>query len=238
MALDDPQARPSEPPHVDGPRTSPNDAGMSIDADVPPFAGDEVLPCGRLLSRVWEQTRDRAPVADPHTASCPHCREAVEGLATVNTAAQALRAEDPPGLQALADRVMNVVRAEIRLGRLLPLADPDRELRIAESAAAPLTPLVFIWPRRAVTVVFIDIPFRRACGCTRVSPSTLQVLPRPRCPLVATSVVRAWSTSESSPARTKLRCVWHKRCPICGAQRTHHSAVHDGLRPVLHNLSI
>lgn len=31
---------------------------------------------------------------------------------------------------------MNVVRAEIRLGRLLPLADPDRELRIAESADA------------------------------------------------------------------------------------------------------
>ncbi|MFE2969290.1 hypothetical protein ACFXKC_37610 [Streptomyces sp. NPDC059340] len=136
MALDDPQARPSEPPHVDGPRTSAIDAGMSIDADVPPFAGDEVLPCGRLLSRVWEQARDAAPVADPHTVSCPHCREAVEGLATVNAAAQALRAEDPPGLQALADRVMNVVRAEIRLGRLLPLADPDRELRIAESAAA------------------------------------------------------------------------------------------------------
>ncbi|MFB7114704.1 hypothetical protein [Streptomyces sp. NPDC056291] len=31
---------------------------------------------------------------------------------------------------------MNIVRAEVRRGRLLPLADPDRELRIAESAAA------------------------------------------------------------------------------------------------------
>ncbi|WP_328981237.1 hypothetical protein OG258_03405 [Streptomyces mirabilis] len=132
MALDDPQARPSEPPRADGPRPSPTAAGL------PPFAGDEVLPCGRLLSRVWEQAQDAAPVADPHTESCPHCREAVEGLATVNAAAQALRAEDPPGLQALADRVMNVVRAEIRLGRLLPLADPDRDLRIAESAAAKL----------------------------------------------------------------------------------------------------
>ncbi|MCX4595251.1 hypothetical protein OG819_37935 [Streptomyces sp. NBC_01549] len=159
MALDDPQARPSEPPHVDGPRTSPIDAGMSIDADVPPFAGDEVLPCGRLLSRVWEQTRDRAPVADPHTASCPHCREAVEGLATVNTAAQALRAEDPPGLQALADRVMNVVRAEIRLGRLLPLADPDRELRIAESAAAKVL-------RQTADMV----PGVRAATCRLVPP--------------------------------------------------------------------
>jgi hypothetical protein len=130
MALDDPQARPSEPPHTDGPRTSP------VDADVSPFVGDEVLPCGRLLSGVWERVRDGAPTVDPHTVSCPHCREAVEGLATVNAATQALREEDPPGLQALAGRVMNVVRAEIRLGRLLPLADPDRELRIAESAAA------------------------------------------------------------------------------------------------------
>ncbi|MFE2566084.1 Asp23/Gls24 family envelope stress response protein [Streptomyces mirabilis] len=130
MALDDPHAWPPEPPRADGPRPNPTAAGL------PSFAGDEELPCGRLLSRVWEQAQDTAPVADPHTVCCPHCREAVEGLATVNAAAQALREEDPPGLQALADRVMNVVRAEIRLGRLLPLADPDRDLRIAESAAA------------------------------------------------------------------------------------------------------
>ncbi|MFF7358486.1 hypothetical protein ACFZA1_38555 [Streptomyces filipinensis] len=129
MALDDPHARPSEPPGADGPRTGP------AAADIPPFAGDEVLPCGRLLSRVWEQARDAASAADPHTVSCPHCREAVEGLATVNAATRALRAE-APGLQALADRVMNIVRAEVRLGRLLPLADPDRDLRISESAAA------------------------------------------------------------------------------------------------------
>ncbi|MGW7259157.1 hypothetical protein [Streptomyces sp. NPDC054834] len=129
MALDDPHARPSEPLGADG--TGPEPGA----ADVPPFAGDEVLPCGRLLSRVWEQTRDAAPTADPHTVSCPHCREAAEGLAAVNAATQALRAE-APGLHALADRVMNIVRAEVRLGRLLPLADPDRDLRIAESAAA------------------------------------------------------------------------------------------------------
>ncbi|MDX3761953.1 MULTISPECIES: hypothetical protein [Streptomyces] len=130
MALDDPHVWPSEPPHADGHRPGRTAAGLL------PFVGDEVLPCGRLLSRVWEQVRDAAPAADPHTVSCPHCREAVEGLATVTAATQALRAEDPPGLQTLADRVMNVVRAEIRLGRLLPLADPDRELRIAENAAA------------------------------------------------------------------------------------------------------
>ncbi|MET8767409.1 hypothetical protein [Streptomyces sp. NPDC004658] len=128
MALDDPHARPSEPPGADGPGTGPA-------ADISPFEGDEVLPCGRLLSRVWEQARDAAPNADPHTVSCPHCGEAVEGLATVNAATRALR-DDVPGLHALADRVMNIVKAEVRLGRLLPLADPDRDLRISESAAA------------------------------------------------------------------------------------------------------
>ncbi|MFJ4523696.1 hypothetical protein ACIP4Y_22515 [Streptomyces sp. NPDC088810] len=143
MALDDPHARPAEPPAAEG----------------PPFEGDEVLPCGRLLSRVWEQTCDAAPAADPHTVSCPHCREAVEGLATVNAATGALRAEHAPGLHALADRVMNIVRAEVRLGRLLPLADPDRDLRIAESAAAKVL-------RQAADTV----PGVRAAGC-RLMPA-------------------------------------------------------------------
>lgn len=48
----------------------------------------------------------------------------------------ALRAEERPSAQALADRVMSVVRAEVRLGRILPLNDPARDLRISETAAA------------------------------------------------------------------------------------------------------
>ncbi|MFF5534609.1 hypothetical protein ACFY71_19360 [Streptomyces cinerochromogenes] len=151
MALDDPHARPSAPPGADGTGSGP---GAS---DVPPFAGDEVLPCGRLLSRVWEQARDAAPAVDPHTLSCPYCREAAEGLAAVNAATRALRAEDPPGLRALADRVMNIVRAEVRLGRLLPLADPDRELRIAESAAA-----------KALRQAADTVPGARAATCRLV----------------------------------------------------------------------
>lgn len=150
MALDDPHALPSEPHGADGPLTGPA-SGVS------PFAGDEVLPCGRLLSRVWEQASDAVPATDPHTASCPHCREAAEGLATVNAATRALRAEGTPGLHALADRVMDIVRAEVRLGRLLPLADPDRELRIAESVAAKVL-------RQAADTV----PGARAAACRLV----------------------------------------------------------------------
>ncbi|MGW3461059.1 hypothetical protein ACWDE9_16365 [Streptomyces olivaceoviridis] len=75
----------------------------------------------------------------------------------MNAAARALRDEDPPGLHALADRVMDVVRAEVRFGRLLPLADPDRDLRIAESAAAKVL-------RRAADTV----PGARAATCRLV----------------------------------------------------------------------
>jgi hypothetical protein len=124
MALDDARARPAAP------------AGPPRPAGAPPFAGDETLPCGRLLSRVWEQARDAAPAADPHTVSCPHCREAVEALATLDAAIRALRAEDAAAHHALACRVMDTVRTEARLGRLLPLAGPDQGLRVTERAAA------------------------------------------------------------------------------------------------------
>lgn len=150
MALDDPHARAFESTEANGPPTGPA-------TDTPPFAGDEVLPCGRLLSRVWEQARDAAPAADPHAVSCPHCRDAVEGLAAVDAATLALRAEDTPGLHALADRVMNIVKAEVRLGRLLPLADPDRDLRITENAAA-----------RVLRQAADTIPGARAAGCRLV----------------------------------------------------------------------
>ncbi|MEU0004143.1 hypothetical protein ABZ079_07545 [Streptomyces sp. NPDC006314] len=149
MALDDPHPRPHPPP---------SEAPDAAD-DAARFAGDELLPCGRLLSRVWERAQDAPPAADPHTLSCPHCRAAVEGLAVVNAATRTLRAQDPPGLRALADRVMSAVRAEVRLGRLLPLADPDRDLRIAESAAAKVL-------RRAADTV----PGARAATC-RLEPA-------------------------------------------------------------------
>ncbi|MFF9582795.1 hypothetical protein [Streptomyces achromogenes] len=116
---------------LDGPRT-----GLFAPPGGPPYEGDEVLPCGRLLSRAWEQARDAVPAADSHALSCPHCHEAVEGLAAVSAATRALHAEDTPGLLALAARVMDIVRAEVRRGRLLPLAGPGREPRIAERVAA------------------------------------------------------------------------------------------------------
>jgi hypothetical protein len=158
MAIDDPHPRPSAPPRAG--------AGDPLPAD------DEVLPCGRLLSRVWEKTRDTTPgtmpdgtpgagphpVPDPHTVSCPYCHEAAGELAAVDAATRALRSEDLSGPRTLIDRVMNTVRAEARLGRLLPPAGPDQGPRIAESAAAKIL-------RRAADTV----PGARAAGCRLVA---------------------------------------------------------------------
>lgn len=122
------------------------------------LTGDEILPCGRLLSQAWEQARDAAPETDPHTASCMHCREAAEGLAALDAATRALREQQPTGMNAVADRVMAIVRSEVRLGRMLPLNDPALDLRIAESAAAKVL-------RQAADTV----PGAQAMSC-RLSP--------------------------------------------------------------------
>ncbi|MFF7974354.1 hypothetical protein [Streptomyces sp. NPDC007905] len=143
MALEDqhPQGRHSRPP------------------DLAPLAGDELLPCGRPLSHAWEQARDTAPGPDPHTAACPHCREAAEGLTALDEATLALRAQEPAGVGALANRVMDIVRSEVRLGHTLPLDDPALDLRISEHAAAKVL-------RQAADTV----PGTKAASC-RLAPA-------------------------------------------------------------------
>lgn len=134
MALEPPHPKPdSQPAHDDIAHAG--DARVLPGAQ--PLAGDELLPCGRPLSRVWEQARDVGTTTDPeHTATCPYCRQAVEGLAALDHATQALLQKERPGGHSLADRVISAVRAEVRLGAMLPLDDPAHDLRIAESAAA------------------------------------------------------------------------------------------------------
>lgn len=105
------------------------------DVDAARLVGDERLPCGRLVSSAWKQTRAGTDRADPHTARCPYCRQATEGLTVLDSATSALRAERPSA-RTVADRVVRAVRAETRLSRMLPLDDPVRELRIAETTAA------------------------------------------------------------------------------------------------------
>ncbi|MET9465671.1 hypothetical protein ABZY44_12845 [Streptomyces sp. NPDC006544] len=154
MALDDPHPTFHHEPGTVGTRRA--EAAPAPDAELP--AAAELLPCGRSLGHAWDQVRDPARAPDPHGVGCPYCREAVRGLAALERATRALRAEDQPDGHSLANRVINAVRAEVRLGAMLWLDDPERSLRIAESAAAKVL-------RRAADTV----PGARAASC-RLTP--------------------------------------------------------------------
>ncbi|MCH0563013.1 MULTISPECIES: hypothetical protein [unclassified Streptomyces] len=94
--------------------------------DPSPQDDDEQLPCGRLLSRVWDDREQQAD--DPHLRCCPHCRQAVRGLDRLGSAVLGLREEeaDAPATDAaaLTRRVMEVVRLELRPGRPLSATWP------------------------------------------------------------------------------------------------------------------
>ncbi|NDZ82161.1 Asp23/Gls24 family envelope stress response protein [Streptomyces sp. SID10853] len=103
-------------------------------------ADDERLPCGRLLSEVWEQWDTGG--TDAHTAGCEYCAAALGDLELLGVAVQ--RARDTEGAEpesgagafTLVERVMDVVRLELRPGRTLPLGEPDEDAWIVEAAAA------------------------------------------------------------------------------------------------------
>ncbi|WP_420078833.1 Asp23/Gls24 family envelope stress response protein [Streptomyces sp. JL4002] len=138
-------------PHPPGPYGAPGPRGPS-DAEEP-----VLLACGRDLAALWEDP-GRGP--DPHTDSCPHCRDALADLHHLRTAALAAGPPpDGPGdTDALARRVMDAVRLELRPGRSLPLGDADEDTWIHEAVAA-----------RALRTAAEDVPGVRAGSC-RIAP--------------------------------------------------------------------
>ncbi|GAA1916363.1 hypothetical protein GCM10009837_46640 [Streptomyces durmitorensis] len=119
---------------------------------------DELLPCGRELSHVWEQWE--AGVPDPHTDGCPHCAQALDALRHLEGIVTEARDTTPrePDTSALTGRVMDVVRLELRPGRTLPLGDEDEDAWIVEAAAA-----------RTVRAAAESLPGVRAGSC-RIGP--------------------------------------------------------------------
>ncbi|WP_371530831.1 Asp23/Gls24 family envelope stress response protein [Streptomyces sp. NBC_01283] len=121
---------------------------------------DELLPCGRELSYVWEQREAGAP--DPHADGCPHCAQALDALRLLEGVVTEARDTAPPEREqdtsALAARVMDVVRLELRPGRTLPLGDEDEDAWIVEAAAA-----------RTVRAAAESLPGVRAGSC-RIGP--------------------------------------------------------------------
>lgn len=104
---------------------------------------DERLGCGRLVDQVWENI-DLPP--DAHEASCPDCRAARERLGVLAGATRDLAEadRDDPAMTPTSKvkaNIMEVARAEVRRGRLLPLRQDgnrvgDPSLRVSEQAVA------------------------------------------------------------------------------------------------------
>ncbi|MEU0625122.1 Asp23/Gls24 family envelope stress response protein [Streptomyces rubiginosohelvolus] len=116
---------------------------------------DETLPCGRLLSQVWADWEEG--VHDDHTAQCAHCRLAVADLERLESQVRALDSEpaqQPVDAASFIDRVMDVVRLELRPGLPLPLGEADEDLRIMENVAA-----------RALRRAAEEVPGVRAGSC-------------------------------------------------------------------------
>ncbi|WP_371484212.1 hypothetical protein [Kitasatospora sp. NBC_00315] len=125
MAIDPPAAERGEP------------RGTSQGAEHLGPDREQILACGRPLAEVWQQAHaDSTP--DAHTARCPYCQQALQSLAALEQAAAALRTTEQPSSHHLTGNIMRAVRAEMHLGRILPLDDPTLELRITENSATKL----------------------------------------------------------------------------------------------------
>ncbi|MGW7272510.1 Asp23/Gls24 family envelope stress response protein [Streptomyces sp. NPDC054864] len=150
---------------------------------------DELLPCGRELSHVWEQRE--AGVPDPHADGCPHCTQALNALLRLEGIVTQARDTAPreQDTSALAGRVMDVVRLELRPGRTLPLGDEDEDAWIVEAAAA-----------RTVRAAAESLPGVRAGSC-RIGP-----LDEPASPVPAGRLARG-------PVRIRIEVqvplTWH-----------------------------
>ncbi|MFD3880707.1 Asp23/Gls24 family envelope stress response protein [Streptomyces microflavus] len=125
---------------------------------------DETLPCGRLLSQVWAAWEDS--VRDEHAALCPHCRAAVADLEHLENQVKALDSgsgQQPFDAHRIIDRVMDMVRLELRPGHPLPLGDAADDMVIMENIAA-----------RVLRGAAEEIPGVRAGSC-RMTPANASV---------------------------------------------------------------
>lgn len=143
---------------------------MAMNANPGPSAGgapqDERLACGRPLFEVWQRREAGRP--DPHADRCPYCTAALGNLTRLGDLVRAVDGPEPSesDAAALTERVMDVVRLELRPGRTLPLGGPEEDSWIVEAAAA-----------RTFRAAAETVPGVRAGSC-RIAPAGPEGLPR------------------------------------------------------------
>ncbi|MFC0626180.1 hypothetical protein [Kribbella deserti] len=92
------------------------------------------LPCGRTVEDVWEDLE--ADRVTAHALECPHCATARASLDQLTEATRALiddPAEPPSGF---LDKIMTAVRADLVLGRTVPLPHSVGRVDISTYALA------------------------------------------------------------------------------------------------------
>ncbi|MFC1419068.1 hypothetical protein [Streptacidiphilus cavernicola] len=89
------------------------------------------LDCGADLFQLWESGRPQ-----PGHEQCPDCRAERERLHQFDALVRAAAAQPAPDAERLTAKVMDIVRTEIRPGRLVPLGEPVGNDWITEAAAA------------------------------------------------------------------------------------------------------
>jgi hypothetical protein len=99
-------------------------------------ADDARLACGRMLSDVWAAWEDGT--SDAHVRTCPYCAQAVQQLKALGAAVREAHGEQGQDRDAspLTERIMDVVRLELRPGRPVPLGEREEDVWIMEAMAA------------------------------------------------------------------------------------------------------
>jgi hypothetical protein len=92
------------------------------------------LDCGRTVEEVWDELESGTTGA--HLAGCPHCQTARASLEQL-AEATSLLIDDPVEVPSgILDRIMTAVRADLNLGRTIPLPAGDAEVELSVHALA------------------------------------------------------------------------------------------------------
>ncbi|GAB3838875.1 Asp23/Gls24 family envelope stress response protein [Kribbella italica] len=93
-----------------------------------------LLPCGRSVEDVWDDM-EAGRVTD-HSLHCPHCTTARAGLDELTEATRALIDDPAQPPAGFLDKIMTAVRADLSLGRTIPLPAPTAQIDISTHALA------------------------------------------------------------------------------------------------------